>query len=174
MTSSPPTTLVGMTEYAPEDVTAEAKRIAAELPTGRDAESERPFTLTRGRRPVPSSIDASRAAGRSRSRPAAATRFFSATRPSTYESNSSSIRVKRTRPDRHAPGDETFFGLDEPRRYDGPSGNVIRRRASRRPRVVFTPGRTPGEHPGNFARPRRFEVAAGLNRLRSVEMEPAS
>ncbi len=31
-----------------------------------------------------------------------------------------------------------------------------------------------GEHPGNFARPRRFEVAAGLNRLRSVEMEPTS
>ena len=35
-------------------------------------------------------------------------------------------------------------------------------------------GGRPGEHPGNFARPRRFEVAAGLNRLRSVEMEPAS
>ena len=36
------------------------------------------------------------------------------------------------------------------------------------------PDARPGEHPGNFARPRRFEVAAGLNRLRSVEMEPAS
>ena len=35
-------------------------------------------------------------------------------------------------------------------------------------------GGRPGEHPGNVARPRRFEVAAGLNRLRSVEMEPAS
>ena len=31
-----------------------------------------------------------------------------------------------------------------------------------------------GEHPGNFARPRRFEVAAGLNRLRSINMEPIS
>ena len=27
------------------------------------------------------------------------------------------------------------------------------------------------EHPGNFARPRRFEVAASFNRLRTIEME---
>ena len=39
---------------------------------------------------------------------------------------------------------------------------------------VLAPFSRPGEHPGNFARPRRFEVAAGLNRLHSVEMEPAS
>ena len=31
--------------------------------------------------------------------------------------------------------------------------------------------RRPGEHPGNFARPRRFEIAAALNRLRSLEVE---
>ena len=29
----------------------------------------------------------------------------------------------------------------------------------------------PSEHPGNFARPRRFEIAASLNRLRMIEME---
>ncbi|TDI37489.1 MAG: hypothetical protein E2P02_22710 [Acidobacteria bacterium] len=27
------------------------------------------------------------------------------------------------------------------------------------------------EHPGNFARPRRFEIAACFNRLRMIEME---
>ncbi len=27
------------------------------------------------------------------------------------------------------------------------------------------------EHPGNFARPRRFEIAASFNQLRTIEME---
>ena len=30
-----------------------------------------------------------------------------------------------------------------------------------------------GQHPGNFARPRRFEIAAAINRLRSVRMRTA-
>ena len=29
-------------------------------------------------------------------------------------------------------------------------------------------------HPGNFARPRRFEIAAALNRLRTVRMSQKS
>jgi hypothetical protein len=27
-----------------------------------------------------------------------------------------------------------------------------------------------GHHPGNYARPRRFEIAAAINRLRSLRM----
>ena len=35
------------------------------------------------------------------------------------------------------------------------------------------PQHQPGRHPGNFARPRRFEIAAAINRLRSVRMRTA-
>ena len=35
------------------------------------------------------------------------------------------------------------------------------------------PHHRPGHHPGGFARPRRFEIAAAINRLRSVRMRNA-
>jgi hypothetical protein len=35
---------------------------------------------------------------------------------------------------------------------------------------VLSPFSSSGRHPGNFARPRRFEIAAALNRLRTVRM----
>jgi hypothetical protein len=35
---------------------------------------------------------------------------------------------------------------------------------------ILDPFHRPGEHPGNLARPRRFEMAAAINRLRTVRM----
>ena len=35
---------------------------------------------------------------------------------------------------------------------------------------ALDPWRRGDQHPGDFARPRRFEIAAALNRLRGVEM----
>ena len=34
----------------------------------------------------------------------------------------------------------------------------------------FRSSRSEGQHPGNLARPRRFEIAAAINRLRTVSM----
>ncbi len=175
----PADNIIRMTEYVPEDVTAEAKRIAAERPTGRNAESDRPFTLTRERRPVPSSIDASRA--------------------SRYRSD---VKIEARGRDQILFGRETLDlraveQLVDPSqtRATGYAMHLVTKRFSDATSLnammdrleslfdeegldVLAPflrsGGGPGEHPGNFARPRRFEVASGLNRLRSVEMEPAS
>ena len=38
---------------------------------------------------------------------------------------------------------------------------------------VLDPFHRPGRHPGNFARPRSYEIAAALNRLRTVRMRQA-
>ena len=35
---------------------------------------------------------------------------------------------------------------------------------------ILDPFYEPDRHPGNLARPRRFEIAAAINRLRSVRM----
>jgi hypothetical protein len=35
---------------------------------------------------------------------------------------------------------------------------------------VLDPFHDPGRHPGDLARPRRFEIAAAINRLRSLRM----
>ncbi|MEE9264806.1 MAG: hypothetical protein V3V11_10155, partial [Vicinamibacteria bacterium] len=35
---------------------------------------------------------------------------------------------------------------------------------------LLDPFRRPGHHPGNFARPRKYEIAAAINRLRTLRM----
>ena len=52
--------VVRMTNYLPEDVTATARRVAADLPTGRKAQSMGTFTLPPRRRIDPSTVDARR------------------------------------------------------------------------------------------------------------------
>ena len=39
---------------------------------------------------------------------------------------------------------------------------------------VLDPFHRPGEHPGDYARPRRYEIAGAIGRLRSVRMRPCS
>ncbi len=165
--------IIKMMEYVPENVTAEAKRIAAARPTGRDVESEQPMVQGRSRRPIPQSVDASRgrreikieARGRDQilfGRESVDLRAVeqlvdpSQTRAVGYAMHLAAHRFSADTADLDAMMDrlETSFdqeGLD-----------------------VLAPFGRVGEHPGNFARPRRFEVAAGLNRLRSITMEPIS
>ena len=50
-------TVVAMREFRPSDVTADARRIAAELPTGREKEAPEPIEAFRIRLPSPASVD---------------------------------------------------------------------------------------------------------------------
>ena len=52
--------VVAMKEFQPHDVTAEARRVAEDLPTGRQQETPNPMGPIRGRAPVPHSLDPSR------------------------------------------------------------------------------------------------------------------
>ena len=172
----PADNIIRMTEYAPEDVTVEAKRIAAERPTGRNAESDRPFTLTRGRRPVPSSIDASRGRRDVNIEARGRDQILFGRDTLDLRAVEQLVDPSQTRATGYA------MHLVTKRFSDATSLNAMMDRLE----TLFDEegldvlvsflrsGGRPGEHPGNFARPRRFEVAAGLNRLRSVEMDPAS
>ncbi len=53
-------TVIRMTDYAPWDVTAEARTVAAEIPTGRATERKRPLTTFSLRRVQPRSVDPSK------------------------------------------------------------------------------------------------------------------
>jgi predicted ABC-class ATPase len=53
-------TVIRMTDYAPWDVTAEARSVAMEIPTGRTAERKRPLAAFSVRRVQPRSVDARR------------------------------------------------------------------------------------------------------------------
>ena len=168
----PADNIIRMTEYAPEDVTTEAKRIAAERPTGREAESERPFTLTRGRRPIPSSIDPSRGRQEIKIEARGRDQILFGRETLDLRAVEQLVDPSQTRATGYA------MHLVTKRFSDSVSLDAMMDRLETlfddEGLDVLAPFLRPGEHPGNFARPRRFEVAAGLNRLRSVEMEPAS
>ena len=168
----PADNIIRMTEYVPEDVTAEAKRIAAERPTGRAAESECPFTLGRGRRPDPSSIDPSRGRRDVKIEARGRDQILFGRETLDLRAVEQLVDSSQTRATGYA------MHLVTRRFSDAGSLDAMMDRLEtlfdeEGLDVLASFGR-PGEHPGNFARPRRFEVAAGLNRLRSVKMEPAS
>ncbi len=37
---------------------------------------------------------------------------------------------------------------------------------------ILNPYYRPDEHPGDFARPRKYELAAAINRLRAARLDP--
>ena len=54
-------TVVAMRDFRPSDVTADARRVASELPTGREREAPGPIEAFQTRRPNPTSVDPSTA-----------------------------------------------------------------------------------------------------------------
>jgi predicted ABC-class ATPase len=162
-------TVIALRDFLPLDVTEEAKAIAANASSSRQKEAVNPLGEIARRIPVGGSIDASRGHrqvsirassldriefGReeidlrgveqivdtSQTRAIASAIYFAATRL---------IDGHRTLRDVLDELDELFDnrGLDE-----------------------LDPFYRAGRHPGNYARPRRFEIAAAINRLRSLRM----
>lgn len=171
----PADNIIRMTDYQPEDVTAEAKRIALEQPTGRGVESEHPIGALRPRRPVPSSVDASRK-GRGRRDVKIEARGRDQI---LFGYETLDLRAVEQLVDTSQTRAAGYAILLATKRFsDAPSLDAMMDRLEslfdEEGLDVLAPYGRAGEHPGNFARPRRFEVAAGLNRLRSVEMEPAT
>ncbi len=162
-------TVIALRDFLPLDVTEEARSIATNASSSRQTEAVDPVGEVAQRIPLRGSIDASRGrkpvsirarsldqiefgreeidlrgveqlVDRSQTRAIAAAIYFAAERL---------IDGDRTLRDVLDQFDELFDdrGLDE-----------------------LDPFYRAGHHPGNYARPRRFEIAAAINRLRSLQM----
>jgi predicted ABC-class ATPase len=167
-------TVIEMRDFAPHDVTAAARAVAAAHPTGRRPERAAPFALPAPRVPLPGSLDASRG----RREVVIATRGrellefgveridLRAVEQLADESQTRAVGqllalARRRFVDGRATLPEVLDALDA--LLDERGLDVLDPLAERGPR-----------HPGDLARPRRYEVAAALDRLRSVRMaEPA-
>jgi predicted ABC-class ATPase len=161
--------VVMMREYLPQDVTVEAAAIAAGQPTTRRSEAAVPLAFGLRPGPEPGSFDASR--GR---------KAVKVEAPA----------VDRIRFGRH---DIDLRGVEQlvDRSQTAAVGLAIHLAAGR----LMKPGQTlrelvdavdrffdengldglapfhrPGQHPGDLARPRTFEVAAAINRLRTLRI----
>ncbi len=161
-------TVIEMRSFAAHEVTAAAREIAASQDTHRAVERDRPLAGVTERIPLARSLDPSRGRREVKIdvRSADEIRFGSQDidlraveqllDPSQARAAGYAIRLARERllgPDTSLR--EAMQGLE--RIFDEEGLDVL------------DPFRRPDGHPGAFARPRRFEIAAALNRLRNVE-----
>jgi len=163
-------TVVEMREYLPANVTAEAKSIAESHQTRRRVETRRPLAAVAGRVPIAESLDPSR--GRREFKidaKAIDLLIFGAERidlrgleqlvdPSQTRAVGYAIALAR----------ERFMGE---RAKLAQLLDAVERTLDDEGLEILDPFRRGERHPGNFARPRRFEIGAALNRLRTLRIE---
>jgi predicted ABC-class ATPase len=163
--------VVRMREFRPEDASAEARRVAEDIPSLRRPERAAPLRRSPPRTPARESFDASR--GRR------------------------DVKIDARAVDEIAYGRETLDlrGLEQlvDRSQTRAVGLAIHRGAARmlKPDTsiaelldaiddeldregldVLDPFHRGDRHPGNLARPRRFEIAAAIDRLRTLRVRP--
>ena len=155
-------TVIMMDTYLPLDVSAEANRIAREIPTGRATESGKGFPLPAGRIPDPASIDPRRR-GKVRVR----TRGTSTIQFGSEDIDLSLVEQLVDPSQVSAVGDILVYA----KKYMGGSLartlDRVEEDLDRGGLEVISPFRG---HPGDYARPRMMEVAAAINRLRSLRV----
>ena len=162
--------VIKMMEYRPEDVTEAAHEIAACQPSGRARESLEPLGPTHGRHPVPSSVDPSNGSRPIKIEARGKDQILFGREIIELSGLDQLVDTSQTR----AIGFAIALAMN---RFGAQARSVddimraLERLFDESGLDVLAPFGAPGEHPGNFARPRRFEIAGGLNRLRSVRME---
>jgi predicted ABC-class ATPase len=162
--------VIAMRDYAAAEVTGQARQVAERLPTRRAREVRAALELGRSRVPAADSLDASR--GRRPVRLDVPERDLVVYGRQRLELRALEQLVDRSQTravacaihhlSRHSMDGErdvaslldTLDALLDERGLDAID--------------PFAGAGRPGAHPGNLARPRRFEVAAALNRLRGV------
>jgi predicted ABC-class ATPase len=158
-----------MRDYLPQDATEEASEIARRYPTRRRVEAAGPIALDTARVPLEESFDPSRGRRDVKIDARAVDLILFGTEAINLRGVEQLVDWSQTRAVGHA------IHLATERFMDG--------RASLRDVVealehffdqygldALDPFHHGEHHPGDFARPRRYEIAAAINRLRSVRM----
>jgi predicted ABC-class ATPase len=159
--------VIALREFQPHDVTADAEKIVAETGAARRVETSSPLTGFAQRIPLAESVDASRGQrelaisargldridfGRSQIDLRGVEQLVDA---SQTRAIAVAIQLAATR---WMDGRRTLCAvLDE-----------LEQLLDARGLDELDPYHRPGCHPGNYARPRRFEIAAAINRLRTL------
>jgi predicted ABC-class ATPase len=162
-------TVIWMREYQPEDATAAAQQVAADYPTQRRVEATTPFAPVTERIPVAESFDPSRGRREVKIDAKGRDQVLFGKEPIDLRAVEQIVDTSQTRAVGHA------IELARRRAMDGHT--PLRGVTDALETIFDTDGldvleplhRAEG-HPGNYARPRRHEIAAAINRLRSLRM----
>jgi predicted ABC-class ATPase len=159
-----------MREYVPYDVTSEAREVARSLPTQRRAEAPAALAHITRRMPLPESFDPSR--GRRDVKISARGRDQVAFGEDTIELRyvEQLVDSSQTRAVGYAIHRATEQFMDGSTTLHDVLAALEQFFDEENGLDALDPFRRHERHPGNFARPRPFEVAAAINRLRTVRM----
>ena len=165
-------TVIMMREYLPHAVTAAAKEIARLHPTDRRTEVRFPLSRVTPRIPLPESFNPSRGRREVKIDAKALDLILYGRDPIELRFVEQLVDRSQTRAIGYA------IHLATQRFMDGktPLADVLDRLEEffdRSGLDVLDPFRRGERHPGAFARPRRYEIAAAINRLRTVRMRQA-
>lgn len=161
------TTVIMMDEYRPRDVTSMARKIAQELATGRQAEGGKAFGSIRQRIPLAESFDPFRG-HRIRIEAKGLTTLQFGTSFIDLQYVEQLLDPSQTR----AIGDFIHYMV---RRYGDGTRTLEQMIAlgladiEKHGLEVISPFH--GQHPGDYALPRRYEIAAAVNRLRTLRVQ---
>ncbi len=160
--------VVMMNEFVPREVTAEARTVAAAHPTGRRSETGPCTDWRLERKPVPAGFDASKGRKRVKIDAKALDTILYGSERINMRNVEQIVDFSQTR----AVG--TALHLAASRFMDGktPLREVLEqldRYLDKNSLDLLDPFHRGEKHPGTFARPRRYEIAAAMNRLRSVK-----
>ncbi|MFO7973156.1 MAG: ABC-ATPase domain-containing protein [Candidatus Hydrogenedentota bacterium] len=163
-------TVIMMREYLPYDATSEARAVAAVQPSQRTAEKPTPVGAITRRIPVPESFDPSR--GRREVKIDAKSRdlILFGREPIELRGVEQLMDISQTRAAGHAIHLATrqfMTGKDTLREVLDALERLLEKEAGL---DALDPFRRGERHPGNFAMPRKYEIAAAINRLRTVRM----
>jgi predicted ABC-class ATPase len=162
-------TVIMMRDYLPYDVTDSAKNVASQHKTLRQVETSFPFPKKCERMPLSESFDASR--GKRKVKIAAKSKSHIAFGRANIDLQDIEqlVDVSQTRAVGYA------IHLATERFMDGKSTlsqvlNSLEQFFDSHGLDELDPFHRKERHPGDFARPRRYEIAAAINRLRTVRM----
>ena len=164
--------VIEMHAFLPEDATERAREVARRIPSGRRVEVREPFPAVRARCPQPGSFDASRGRREVRIDARDLDRIVYGREEIDLRGVEQLVDRSQTRAIGHA------IHLADRELVDGrrPLAEILDRLEAwmdERGLECLSPWAQDGAHPGALARPRRFEIAAAINRLRSLRMRIA-
>lgn len=163
-------TVIMLRDYTPIDVTEEAKEIARSHPTHRRAETVAPLGRETPRVPLAASFDPSRGRRDVKIDAKARDLILFGSDPIELRFVEQLVDYSQTRAIGYAIHLATEKFMD---------GSATLAEVMQQLEAFFDehgldaldPFRRRDHHPGSFARPRRFEIAAAINRLRTVQMQ---
>jgi predicted ABC-class ATPase len=162
-------TIIMMRDYLPEEVTREAREIARSQATGRRGEAKEPIPARPGRIPQRGSFDASRGRRAVKIDAKALDLILFGTDRIDLRGVEQLVDMSQTRAIGQAIHLATERFMDGKARLDDVV-NSIEEFFDRQGLDGLDPFHRPGCHPGSLARPRKYEIAAAVNRLRTVRM----